>query len=1049
MKRFTAFIVLLVIIASLLLTACGGNGDVATDLPPESSGTSTDVSTDTSTDNSDQSGEEAELLYKGDVYLDYRNRQTTTLLIHTTPDYSADLPNTLKVLNHGNWQEVKTEIDITDYRYLITVGDDKVYYETRTNSFYDPKRNMMLFARQDHLDMTANIITSEIEDAVYKYPTHTLPNTPKAEYAKFIEGSGFKYNATGYEVKLTFADVVNAKNIEAHNVYEIVAIYDGKRTHVFNCSTGELLASQDGQFLGYACNNGGFMEGAPDTTNGKRCIYYEEREHAIYLEEGHWHEGGARKLPVYYTEDKKTAYFPYGENDYGYGYGGYSIRNQNNYAACRYAEINKNIDKAVAKWEDVVNVDTIGKYGVVFGGETVIPFEFDKIDTFQGRRGYYDAAIPCFGVYRAVKDGKTYYYSTNGTNLTPDGFVCGSQPRENRATVYDGKKLFVIEFTTEEIFDPAEILVAKDKGTGFVPVGEEAGEEIYKIITADGWVDGLTDCHYNYKFCWDDAFYYYDSVCGTFADITPWEFHCYKTVSEEQRNKINGYLNYNENNPTVEIPPNEELYSGHLYIYTGYATYYETEKHDQSGTHNKAVSQIMLNAQWQEGEKSGEEYHYYIEFGHCRTATVNYNEVLGLLWDEENNRYAYLDRATNLRLSALMRAPDTAISGIEKTEQFTVAPYTISKQSIADNYFIAVNEKGEYLQIVWDQTQELSEGCVVNVTYDTPFVLNGTIYFYFNDRHGYDVENGISAYDVTIVKKPEAAPLDKNREIDFNLYRFAVDLKNYNGTHLGRGETPIVITSREALDKFFTAFPDSSAHNNAIDPYGKLTENYFRDHSLIMLHTVNKYLFTDYEITKIHAENGVLTVDYTATAYPGIKTSKISDSLFVMEVNAHDISDCTEFKFNATLNDPKITPPQAMPKTVEYEYHYNYVELRSGALRTNEVFSVSSYKILKELLDKRYTLVNEDYETEPPVESLLYQIDEEFFKEKALICVALTIDETVNCDDLLELKVDFKSLIAKRKNNTYTNDATHRDVLCFFVVDKDVVTIFSYCRVNG
>jgi hypothetical protein len=214
-----------------------------------------------------------------------------------------------------------------------------------------------------------------------------------------------------------------------------------------------------------------------------------------------------------------------------------------------------------------------------------------------------------------------------------------------------------------------------------------------------------------------------------------------------------------------------------------------------------------------------------------------------------------------------------------------------------------------------------------------------------------------------------------------------------------------------------------------------------------MLHTVTKYLFTEYKITKIHAENGVLTVDYTATAYPGIKTSKISDSLFVMEVNAQDIADCTEFKFNATLTDPKITPPQAMPKTVEYEYHYNYVELRSGALKPNEVFSVSSYKILKDLLDKRYTLVNADYETEPPVESLLYQIDEEFFKEKALICVALTIDETVNCEDLLKLEVGYNSLIAKRKNDTYTDNATHRNVLCFFVVDKDVVTIFSYCCV--
>ncbi|MBR5278313.1 MAG: hypothetical protein IKU23_03505, partial [Clostridia bacterium] len=604
---------------SLLLTACGGNGHTATDLPPESSGTNADASSDTSTDasadNSDQSGEEAEPLYKGDVYLDIVSRKTPSGLIHTTPDFSANLPNTLKVLNQGKWQEVKTEIDLTTYWYVITIGEDKVYYETKTNSFYDPKRNMKVFARQAHLDMTAPVITAELEDAVYKYPRQTLPNTPKAEYAKFIGGKGFKYNATGYEVKLTFADVVNAKNIEVHRTRELVAVYDGKRTHLFNWSTGELIASQDGQFLGYGCDNGGFMEGAPGTINGKRCICYEERENAFYLDDNHWHEGGADKMPVYFTEDKKTAYFPYGENDFGYDYGGYSFMDQNNYVACRYGEMVKDINKSIKKWEDVVYTETIGKYGVVFGGETVIPFEFDKIDTYQGIRGYNDTVIPCFGVYRAVKDGKTYYYSTNGTNLTPDGFVCGSQPRENCATVYDGKKLFVIEFTTEELFDPADILVAADKGVLCVPVGKEVGEEIYKTITSDGWVQGTTDCHYDYKFYWDETrYYYYDSVCGTFSYLYQKQHWYYKTVSEEQRNIINRCLNYEDVKPPVEaIPPSEELYGGHLYIYTSYATYYDIEKHDQSGTHNKAVSQIMLNADWQEGEKSSEEYHYYIE----------------------------------------------------------------------------------------------------------------------------------------------------------------------------------------------------------------------------------------------------------------------------------------------------------------------------------------------------------------------------------------------------------------------------------------------------
>ncbi|MBR5278646.1 MAG: hypothetical protein IKU23_05195, partial [Clostridia bacterium] len=621
MKRFTAVIVLLVTVTSLLLTACGGNGHTATDLPPESSGTNADTSSDTSTDasadNSDQSGEEAEPLYKGDVYLEsldlpfYGYNMT---LVHSSSRVAAELPLTLKVLNKGKWQVAQKEFDIEKAAYAVTVGEDTLYYNNLLNYFYDPKRNMIVYARQSSLDITANEINAELDHFKPEYLLPYLPELPKLEESKLIHGTSFDFNATGYEIETTVEKNIKAKKMEVNPAYEVVAVYDGKFTHFINYTNGEILFTQEDMFLGKACNNGGFKKGDVDAIDGDGnedvCVFFESKHDILQaaVEEDHWHEGGERLPTPYYSEDKKTAYYVHiGQR---YLYNKYGFCALNNYVPCQYAEINKNLDHAILKLEDIVNLDTVGKYGVVFGGEAVIPFEFDLIDTYQGGNTRYGIDEPRLGVFRAIKDGKTYYYSTNGTNLTPDGFVCGTQPRENRATVYDGKKIYVIKFTTEEKFNPEDIFVATDNGIGAVKLDSAMNQLVYDEITSDNWTDGGTDCLYDYAFYFGDKLYLYHSDCGvlTFGHTS------FKILSEEKRNKINEHLDIDYEKPVPDVlPPSEELYGGHLYIYTSYATYYDIEKHDQSGTHNKAVSQIMLNADWQEGEKSSEEYHYYIE----------------------------------------------------------------------------------------------------------------------------------------------------------------------------------------------------------------------------------------------------------------------------------------------------------------------------------------------------------------------------------------------------------------------------------------------------
>ena len=69
----------------------------------------------------------------------------------------------------------------------------------------------------------------------------------------------------------------------------------------------------------------------------------------------------------------------------------------------------------------------------------IIPFEYDFITTTQTE------GQP-LGVYLAIKDGKSYYISSEGRNLTPDGFDCGSQPFNDRAWVFNGSQGYIIKF---------------------------------------------------------------------------------------------------------------------------------------------------------------------------------------------------------------------------------------------------------------------------------------------------------------------------------------------------------------------------------------------------------------------------------------------------------------------------------------------------------------------------------------------------------------------------------------------------------------------------
>jgi hypothetical protein len=87
----------------------------------------------------------------------------------------------------------------------------------------------------------------------------------------------------------------------------------------------------------------------------------------------------------------------------------------------------------------VIDESKLGKYGVASDEKVIIPFEYDFITTTQTE------GQP-LGVYLAIKDGKSYYISSEGRNLTPDGFDCGSQPFNDRAWVFNGSQGYIIKF---------------------------------------------------------------------------------------------------------------------------------------------------------------------------------------------------------------------------------------------------------------------------------------------------------------------------------------------------------------------------------------------------------------------------------------------------------------------------------------------------------------------------------------------------------------------------------------------------------------------------
>lgn len=241
--------------------------------------------------------------------------------------------------------------------------------------------------------------------------------------------------AQGYDIVFTKSSALNAKNCETAARYNrpecaVTAIYDGSSTHFYNATSGEYYQSERGHWSVVCC--GGFY-----SENKSEWIYFEfdkDTDEFLYAVkvDGHAHGFG----PTY--------------NFYVPSTGKTFVCDTNETAAKLYEGVGTFICTRVSSEEEVLdyaansmetdppNID--GKYGLVNNGRVVIPFEYDYMESLD------DWNVNTVGVVLAIKDGRTYYFSTGGTNLTPEEFDCGSEPVNNRAWVFNDGQGYIIEF---------------------------------------------------------------------------------------------------------------------------------------------------------------------------------------------------------------------------------------------------------------------------------------------------------------------------------------------------------------------------------------------------------------------------------------------------------------------------------------------------------------------------------------------------------------------------------------------------------------------------
>lgn len=263
-----------------------------------------------------------------------------------------------------------------------------------------------------------------------------------------------KKAAKGYDVIFTNPDKLDAISCDTaprvnYEGKSVTAVYDGSNTYFYNAFDGAYLHSEKGEWTFPCC--GGFYN--EDKTNWIGFELDKETDEFLHIikDNGHAH-GFGREYNFYIPSTGKT-YSVFSDEDGATLYEGDGLficirPTDNGILEAFNNPLNPSFPTEDGKYKFIIDstggefnfYDVKGKYGLVDNGRIVIPFEYDYMESYDGWE------TNTAGVVLAVKDGRTYYFSTDGTNLTPDGFDCGSEPFNDRAWVFNDGQGYIIEF---------------------------------------------------------------------------------------------------------------------------------------------------------------------------------------------------------------------------------------------------------------------------------------------------------------------------------------------------------------------------------------------------------------------------------------------------------------------------------------------------------------------------------------------------------------------------------------------------------------------------
>lgn len=337
----------------------------------------------------------------------------------------------------GNGQEVSENTD-TDSSVSQISGESKPWYDTSAPENYVSVPAGEVSDEADESDYSVGENSAFTDESIGETSENSYPVTDIGDYSTLpISGSVYRFNnnASAYSVVFTKNSDLAAAECITNTISSVTAVYDGSVTRFFGAVDGTYYCTVFGKYL-YPCCDGGFISGDLSAHNAADSVVVElDSETQTYTavknpSDAHAH-GSYGGETAFYSPLVGLSFELYE--------GELSRHPSDGYAVCRLYE-GQNVLESYnsgalfsSEFESM-----LGKYGVVKDNKVVIPFEYDAI---------LSANTGSCGVFLAVKDGRCYYFSASGVNLTPDGFDCGSQPFSDRAWVFEDGRGWIIKFS--------------------------------------------------------------------------------------------------------------------------------------------------------------------------------------------------------------------------------------------------------------------------------------------------------------------------------------------------------------------------------------------------------------------------------------------------------------------------------------------------------------------------------------------------------------------------------------------------------------------------